>query len=94
MAKFWVILLAVIALTSAGPIEEKRLTADAEPTIDTADSIGYGYYAAPAPIAVVPSYYGRSSYGGWGGGYKYSGGYGYGRYYGGYYRRPIYPVWG
>lgn len=54
----------------------------------TADSIGYGYYAAPAPI-----YYGGYG-GGYGGGYKYGGYRSYGRYYGGYYRPRIYPVWG
>ncbi|XP_017019003.1 pupal cuticle protein Edg-91 [Drosophila kikkawai] len=91
MAKLFSVLFAlvIIGFVAAGPIENKEAVADGD--LSTADSIGYGYYAAPLPI-----YYG--GYGG--GGYKYGGysgysGYGGYRSYGGSYYRPrIYPVWG
>ncbi|EDV35782.1 uncharacterized protein Dana_GF12296 [Drosophila ananassae] len=88
MAKIFSIIfaLALIAVISAGPIENENEGADGD--LATADSVGYGYYAAPAPI-----YYGGYG-GGYGGGYKYGGYRSYGRYYGGYYRPRIYPVWG
>ncbi|XP_020800309.1 shematrin-like protein 2 [Drosophila serrata] len=94
MAKLFSVLFAlvIIGCISAGPIEKKETVADGD--LATADSIGYGYYAAPLPI-----YYG--GYGGYGGGgYKYGGysgysGYGGYRSYGGSFYRPrIYPVWG
>ncbi|XP_002138129.1 uncharacterized protein [Drosophila pseudoobscura] len=78
--------LSVLALlassTFAGPVGRKIFMSEGD--LSTADSVSYGYYAAP-----IPAY-------GYGGGYKYGGYSGYGRYrsYGSYYRPPIYPVWG
>ncbi|XP_016997381.3 pupal cuticle protein Edg-91 [Drosophila takahashii] len=90
MAKLFSIYLClfIIGAITAAPVEEKK---DAEEgDLSTADSIGYGYYAAPSPVY----------YGGYGGGYKYGGYSGYGgyggyrSYGGGFYRPRIYPVWG
>ncbi|XP_037715583.1 neuropeptide-like protein 31 [Drosophila subpulchrella] len=90
MAKLFFILLCLVIIGSiaAGPIEDKN--AAEENDLSTADSFGYGYYAAPSPVY----------YGGYGGGYKYGGYSGYGgyggyrSYGGGFYRPRIYPVWG
>ncbi|KAI8039717.1 hypothetical protein M5D96_007138 [Drosophila gunungcola] len=90
MAKFLSIFLCLVIIGSitAGPIENKQAVAEGD--LSTADTIGYGYYAAPSPIY----------YGGYGGGYKYGGYSGYGgyggyrSYGGGFYRPRIYPVWG
>ncbi|XP_039484125.1 neuropeptide-like protein 31 [Drosophila santomea] len=90
MAKLFSILLCLVIIgsISAAPIEEKKPAEEAD--LSTADTIGYGYYAAPSPIY----------YGGYGGGYKYGGYSGYGgyggfrSYGGGFYRPRIYPVWG
>ncbi|XP_017148986.2 uncharacterized protein LOC108159883 [Drosophila miranda] len=71
-------MLALLASsTYAGPVGRKISMSEGD--LSTADSIGYGYYAAPIPA--------RREYGG------YSG-YGRYRTYGTYYRPPIYPVWG
>ncbi|XP_017040678.1 neuropeptide-like protein 31 [Drosophila ficusphila] len=93
MAKLFSIFLflAIIGFITAGPIEDPKAAEEGD--LSTADSVGYGYYAAPAPIY----------YGGYGGGYKYGGYSGFGGYHGyggyrsyggGYYRPRIYPVWG
>ncbi|CAD7014779.1 chorion class B protein M3A5 [Ceratitis capitata] len=73
-------------------------SADVDLDLKASETLGFGYY---------PSFYGGGSlhdvgYGGYGygsrwgyGGYHGYGGYGgYGAYGNGYYRRPIYPVWG
>ncbi|XP_017068769.1 neuropeptide-like protein 31 [Drosophila eugracilis] len=90
MAKLLSILLclAIIGSITAGPIEDNKAAEEGD--LSTADTIGYGYYAAPSPVY----------YGGYGGGYKYGGYSGYGAYGGyrsygaGFYRPRIYPVWG
>ncbi|KAH8400935.1 hypothetical protein KR009_001901 [Drosophila setifemur] len=90
--------MALVGAIAAGPIENKAAADDSD--LATADSIGYGYYAAP--VVTAPIYGGYGGYGGgygrygggYGGGYKYGGYRSYGGYYGGAYRPGIYPVWG
>ncbi|XP_022218444.2 shematrin-like protein 2 [Drosophila obscura] len=90
MSKLFSVLLVLAVLASftfAVPVQRKISMPEGD--LSAADSIGYGYYAAP-----IPAYY--AGYGGYGGGYKYGGYSGYGGYrsYGSYYRPRIYSVWG